>query len=433
MTEFLQQEQDYLERYKSLVEEKLNWGNSADWRHHDFETLSEKIFAETGVMLSSTTLKRIWGKLKYDSIPNSNTLNALAAFIGHENWIAFKAKAYPSHTTESEPTQYTTKKHNSSKKAPLKWAAISLFVIAFIILALGIQRGKRNFSAAELSNITFTSTPVSQGIPNTVVFKYDVSHLGTDDVMIQQSWDKRLQFDIDADRHEVTSTYYFPGYFRAKLLVEGQIVKEHDLYIKSDGWLATLNTKPQPRYFLEEELIDKKWLGIKEDIVLEAQSKAAEPPVVVGFHYVDDFGDLQSDHFTMEASFKNTYDKGDGVCQFSKIVVLCTDGAFLIPFSIPGCTGDIRLVFNDVVQLGKENDLTAFGCDFSDWQDFKLEVEDREVTMSLNGQPIHSLTYQENAGRVVGFRFLFAGNGEVDNVRLLGADGALAFEEGFEK
>ena len=91
MTDFLRNEKEYLEQYKLFVESKLNWGESKGWRHQDFESLSEKIFSETGVMLSSTTLKRIWGKLKYDSIPNSNTLNALAAFIGKENWLEFKS------------------------------------------------------------------------------------------------------------------------------------------------------------------------------------------------------------------------------------------------------------------------------------------------------------------------------------------------------
>ncbi len=429
MTEFLHNEQDYLERYKQEVEYKLNWGKSEEWRSQDFETLSQKIFEETGVMLSSTTLKRVWGKLKYDSVPNSNTLNALTAFIGHESWLEFRTKISEAETLNSPPVQALNKKKNKLKSATLKWAAATVFLAGFILLALGLQDGKRTFSKTELANITFTSTPVAQGIPNTVVFKYDISHIATDDAMIQQSWDRRLQFDIDPNKHEVTSTYYFPGYFRAKLLVDEVITKEHDLYIQSDGWITTLNRNPQPRYFLEDELKKDGFLGVKDQIIAEEHLKDGEELSVLAYHYVDDFGDLQSDNFSMEASFRNTHDKGNGICQFSKIVVLCTEGAFLIPFSIPGCTGDLRLVFNDVSKQGKENDLSAFGCDFSEWQDFKLEAKNRHVTMTLNGEPIHTLTYQHDAGRVVGFRFLFTGNGEVDNVRLLEKDGRVVFEE----
>ena len=227
MTEFLQKEQDYLEHYKLLVEEKLNWGKSENWRHHDFETLSNKIFEETDVMLSSTTLKRVWGKLKYNSVPNSNTLNALASYIGFESWMEFRTKVDSDQSEHSTTDQATAKKKTNFKNAPLKWAAISVFLAGFILLALGLQDSKRTFSEAELAGITFTSTPVAEGIPNTVIFKYDLSNIVTDDAMIQQSWDRRLQFEIDPDKHEVTSTYYFPGYFRAKLLVDGVITKEN--------------------------------------------------------------------------------------------------------------------------------------------------------------------------------------------------------------
>ncbi len=444
MTEFLQNEQGHMEQYKLLVEEKLNWGNSADWRHHDFETLSRKIFEETGVLLSSTTLKRIWGKLKYDSIPNSNTLNALASFIGYENWLEFRttiASAHAGSQAENglddfhlqnghEPTKSVVGK----KKRFFNWAAFALLVVTVLIFALGfiLNKNKKELLPTKLSNVTFTSTPVAEGIPNTVVFKYDVSQLHTNEVAIQQSWDRRLRFNVDANRNEATMTYYYPGYFRAKLLVDGQVVKEHDLYLKTDGWLATLNWRPQPRYFLKEELKKEGSLGVNDVTITEVQTND-DAPSVVGFHYVDNFGELISDNFTLETSFKNTYFKGNGVCQLTRIVILCSEGAMIIPFSIPGCVGDLRLVINDVVQDGKKHDLSAFGCDFSQWQKLKFEVRDREVFISLNGELVHQLSYLENAGKVAGIRFLFAGNGEVDDVRLLGAEGELVFEEMFDE
>ena len=137
----------------------------------------------------------------------------------------------------------------------------------------------------------------------------------------------------------------------------------------------------------------------------------------MGFHYVDDFDGLQSDNFTMEASFKNTYSRGDGVCRNTRIVILCTRGAIIIPFSIPGCVGDLELMANDVSQGGDKYDLSAFGCDFSNWQKLKLAVRNRKVMISLNNIPVHQLTYEENAGEIAGMRFLFTGSGAVDDVR----------------
>ena len=81
-----------LTRAKKLIEAKLNWGESEDWTNQDFVALSEKIQEQLNIPLSHVTLKRIWGKVKYESLPNTHTLNTLVQFIGYENWREFKIK-----------------------------------------------------------------------------------------------------------------------------------------------------------------------------------------------------------------------------------------------------------------------------------------------------------------------------------------------------
>ncbi|HEY1056610.1 MAG TPA: hypothetical protein VGE24_15795, partial [Emticicia sp.] len=90
---------------KKLIEEKLGWGNSEKWTNQDFEDLSQRIFEATAITLSPTTLKRIWGKVKYDSAPTVTTLNTLAQFIGFEHWRAFRQNHFPKngHTGIEEP------------------------------------------------------------------------------------------------------------------------------------------------------------------------------------------------------------------------------------------------------------------------------------------------------------------------------------------
>src|SRR5258705_8199267 len=83
---------EYLQLCIRLIEQKLNWRPADEWRNYEFTELSEKILDSTGVNLSATTLKRIFGKLKYESLPSSATLNALSAFIGYESWMDFKSK-----------------------------------------------------------------------------------------------------------------------------------------------------------------------------------------------------------------------------------------------------------------------------------------------------------------------------------------------------
>ncbi|MGB5820903.1 MAG: hypothetical protein WBG90_15565, partial [Saonia sp.] len=59
------------------IEEKLNWGSSSLWHNDVFVELSEVIHEKTQVLLSPTTLKRVWGRVDYKSDPSISTLNTL--------------------------------------------------------------------------------------------------------------------------------------------------------------------------------------------------------------------------------------------------------------------------------------------------------------------------------------------------------------------
>jgi hypothetical protein len=81
-----------IEKTIKLYESDTGWGDSNDWSNQDFLILSEKIRERTGVMLSHVTLKRVWGKVKYDSLPSTHTLNTLVQFLGYESWRDFRSQ-----------------------------------------------------------------------------------------------------------------------------------------------------------------------------------------------------------------------------------------------------------------------------------------------------------------------------------------------------
>src|SRR5687767_5441651 len=80
----------YLQQCLDQIEQKLAWGPHTEWTNYDFEKLSETISGATGVTLSISTLKRLWGKVTYKNVPALNTLNTLARFAGYEDWRTLK-------------------------------------------------------------------------------------------------------------------------------------------------------------------------------------------------------------------------------------------------------------------------------------------------------------------------------------------------------
>ena len=55
----------------------------------EFEKLSDSVFKHTGVLLSPTTLKRLWGYLDEKVVPRRSTLDVLSQYVGWSCWDTF--------------------------------------------------------------------------------------------------------------------------------------------------------------------------------------------------------------------------------------------------------------------------------------------------------------------------------------------------------
>lgn len=405
-----------------LIEKKLNWGSSKDWLNQDFQLLSDQIFEETRIRLSITTLKRVWGKVNYNSAPSISTLNTLALFLGHENWSTFKQNHQPA------PKVREVKKSASYAKPFAAVLFILLAACTVVLLASGSKKAPVSYSAEEIEKVSFSSQPVTLGLPNSVVFNYDFADIDPDSCFIQQSWNDALTFEVDKDGREASGIYYYPGYFRAKLIANNQILKEHDVHIRTNGWMATIGNGDKPRYLYKEDLYTQGELKLSDAIFSEVHEIETQNAPLLTFNFFDDFGQVSGTDFEFETRFRNTYRKSNGICQNTRILVHGKDGVLIMPFSIPGCISDLQIFMMGMSIDGKSNDLSAFGTDIHNWQDLKCISKDGQVQIYLNGKMIREFTAPASIGDVVGFKYRFSGAGEVDYVRLTGGQGVVLEE-----
>ena len=403
------------------IETKLGWGSATQWHSDVFIELSDTIQKETNVLLSPTTLKRVWGKVNYNSAPSISTLNTLAQFAGYLNWRAFKNK---STTTEGNKPE-----HNTEKGQTKVFVYASIIAVVFISLFSVIGSMTDKNKDFDFSKIKFESRPITKGLPNSVVFDLDLKGLDSDSIHIQQYWDVTKTIKLKRNQSQATGQYYFPGYFRAKLLVDGDIKKEHDLFIKSEGWLGTIDYEPIPKYF-NEASIQNENLKLSDDALSEIASH--EKPLVSSFHIVEQFEDLSADNFVLKTAFRNVYNDKWAVCETTRLVILGTKGAMIIPFSIPGCVSEIGVLLNDVFLNGKEHDLSAFGVDLSELKDVEVKVENKNVKVTVDGEVIFMKRYNESIGNVVGLRYRFLGAGEVDYIKLMDLDDKMLIDTDFD-
>lgn len=410
----------YIGKCKSLIEEKLAWGSSAAWQNQDFETLREKIFETTHTQLSITTLKRLWGKVQYNSTPNGTTLNALAQFVGYDNWRAFTLNGMPPSVENVE----TASPSNALPNAPSVFGRAKSKTIwlglCIITLAGATAFWTLNYKHKKLifKDIYFSSKPVTLGLPNSVVFKYDASNSNADSVFIQQSWDTRLRHRVDKYQKEYVCTYYRPGYYRAKLILNDSVVKEHDVFIESQGWLGIIEKEPIPIYLPKKNIEYKGSISISEaELIRQGVDFAKEIPWV-NLTLVDKNKTVPSNHFTMEVVLKNTYNKGDAVCQHTKVVLLGTDNAIVIPLSIKGCVGELELILANERIKGSTRDLSLFGVNFNDWIKVRYEVSNNHAKIFVNNQLAYQGQQKGMIGKVVGTRLQFRGAGAMKTFAL---------------
>ncbi|MBD1366191.1 hypothetical protein IDJ77_20435 [Mucilaginibacter sp. ZT4R22] len=410
----MQKEGFYIARWRQVTEEALDWGSSAGWSDLDFEKLSERFLHKTGTMLSVTTLKRIWGKVKYDSTPNAATLNALAKFAGYDDWRAFKQNIDTENVPLATAIKLPTKRRNYLP------AIISMAVTLLVLVAIlaWIIKPKQPEMAATNVPVKFEARVVAEGLPNSVVFNYDASGLHTDSLTLQQTWDPSRTERIAASGRQHTSIYYHPGYFTAKLIDKGQVKKETPVYVQTKGWVGLLDKFPVPTYLSAADIHLPGALG------LPAKNLARKTglPVFNGqwlrFYNVREFDGINGSDFTLETTLRNTSTPEESSCRNVIVYILGKQNAIIIPLANKGCSSALTIFTSSDWIHGKDRDLSAFGCDFSQFQNLRCSVKNMQLTVQLNGVQIFKTPITQTIKDIAGICVAFEGAGEIQDIKL---------------
>jgi hypothetical protein len=419
-----------------LIEEKLGWHQPDSWSTQDFEQLSEEIALQTGISLSVTTLKRVWGRVKYTSAPTTTTLNALVQFVGYASWRDFENTLLTEYASGVESQQVTSAKAaelvrsgNSVNRRPW-WIGVGLVAALAVILLMFLNYSfPKSLSADDFS---FSSRPVTSGIPNSVVFRYDATASPTDSVFIQQSWDPSRRQRVSKNGHEYTSMYYYPGFFRAKLVIGTMVVREHDLFIPSEGWLAAVMQEPVPVYFNKSEVIRNGALGIPV-AAIERQNIPMQPkPPTVRYRNVHRFNGLMNDNFLFETQVRSEYKGGAGICQHANIIILCKNDVFIIPLSAAGCVANLGLLLAGHNASATETDLSAFGVAPDQWVKVQCEARNKHVRLFVDGKKAYEADFPNEPTEIVGISYEFEGTGSVDYVMFSRLNGKAVFKDNFD-
>jgi hypothetical protein len=407
--------------------------------------LSDDIFSRTETRLSVTTLKRVWGRIKYQSSPSTTTLNALAKYAGYADWRNFELEI---NTVQADlPSLIATKKPitavpaaNKNKRWYLTVGALLILLALAWLLATSSDSPPFNLATSpapasaaplSLSNVpaiiaddyTFTSEKIkTEGVPNAVVFRYDATMAGADyPVRISQSWDTARSVVVSAYDSVHSSQYFYPGFFNAKLLVGNQVVQSHNLHITAPDWVGAIHRPGTPVYLAPESFRDHDTLVVNEQM-LQQYNVQLEPSLPeVRLYRVPDLPTIRSDDFSFETTLRSDYNSGSGACQAINVLLLLKNDAIIVPLRATGCTGNVSVFALGTEMNAGSTDLSGFGTNLSNWTRLGIEGRDRQLRFLVNNQPALTMTVDVDPNDIIGVSIRLQGPGRVRETFLRGS------------
>ena len=419
-------EREYIDLCKRHISDRYMIGADNQWRQRDFETLIRVVKEKSGISLSLSTIKRIW-KNDFDKIPHLTTLDALVSALDYNSWFDFKK-------SNRQVKNVGASKSFSYYAIPGVLLLGAILIVGFLVIepkdATSIPQRAREVKAH--GPVTFAANKTkSFGVPNTVIFKYNVENIDADSFYLQQSWNEVHRVPIDPTAGNYSSTYYVPGFHRAKLLANDSIFKTSRIHIQTRNWLPLVKYSRDdliPIYLRDPQILKGGNMSITVDQLRQAGVDLSKQ-FITSYHNVQAFG-ISSNNFRLNTRVKSD-SLGNYPCPQISITILCEEHIFYVPLTTLGCVGNIGVKFGEVIEDASNSDLSAFGRDIYQWQNLTIEVSDKNAKVMLKNEPIYNSVFSQDFGEVVGLVLNFTGTGTVDYVELLGPDNKLILKNSF--
>ncbi len=409
-------EQDYIALCKKQIEERFSFGNGHGYSQRDLEILSQYIEEKTGVNISLSTLKRLW-KNDFKQSPQLATLNALVEILDYKDWQHFKLE----------------NRKNKRKFKPLfagVFISLAFLIIAFLIFS-GFGETKRKIRINGPVEFT-TEKTVTSGIPNTVIFKYDVSNVEADSFYIQQSWNDNHRFAIDSEKNAFTNIYYESGFHRARLIANDSMIAMRPIHILSDGWDPHIYYSEEdliPIDFKNENFISNGRLHLDKTL-LKKRGVDLSRTFLSRITNSREFN-VPSDNFSFTTRIKSD-SVFTSLCPWMTVIIVTDVHIFSVGMQKKGCERYAWYKMGEITRGGGDNDLSALGGDVYDWQDIKVSVRDKNAAIYINDELAFTEKFKEDFGDIVALLYIFEGTGSIDYVRLDDPEGEVVFEDEFE-
>ena len=393
----------------------------------DLDQLSQYIEEVDGVNISLSTLKRVW-KNDFKSGPQTATLNSLARILEYKGWQDFKLQ-------NRLRVNSTGKDSVGSSLIRSEYLRVGLILMALVIgVACLISYTRSKESVVINGPVLFSADKtITEGVPNTVIFNYDVSSVSADSFFIQQSWNRWRRRKIDSNQRIYSSIYYESGYHRAKLIANDSIIARLPIHILSDGWEPHMYYSESDDRFIDftnESFEENSQLHLPLSL-LEKKGIDMSRSFYTRISNSKDFN-ISSDNFHFSTRFKlDTVTSSN--CPWLRFQIVTEKHIFYVNLVQKGCELFATYKIGEIVRKGETANLAGLGQNVFDWQEVDIEVQNRQAIIRVNGDISYRELFTEDFGQIMGIAYLFDGTGSIDNVYLSDIDSVNVYKDDFDR
>ncbi len=446
------EDKELVKRCVAELSARMGYAEPGALSQRDYEHLCEVIAEKTGVLISLSTIKRIFAG-KFERSPQMATLNALTQFTGYGGWQDFKMQQrlraqrhsgplaevpvaeammppFPS-AAATQPAAVAPPRRQKPV-APFLKATALLLVVSLGVLVFFLATKQKEQPAAPAGEVMFAARKaVATGVPNSVVFSYNIDQVAADSFFIQQSWDPARRVPVSKENYTQTDIYYEPGYHQAKLIANGRVLKEIPVSISTEGWMAY--SRPVagglPQYITTPIVRDGRLGAAATDLPANGIDPREDRYYLYSFFPAAPRGD--GGDFTLQARLR-MHPVKPVHCPRTMLVVYCENGVYYFKTTLPGCISEIDAQFMENHVSGKKHDLSGLGLDVFNWYEMALQVHGQQVELRVDGKPVLRVPYARKAGPIKGFNIISNGLCEADRITLLDAAGKAVYADDFD-
>lgn len=386
-----------------------------------FDHIATEIEKKTGTLISGTTIRRL-SNGEFSRMPQTATLNALAAYLDFKNWQEYKLSLQNVAKDKPAPT--------SRSKTPVY---VGLGFLALVVLVVVYFTYPAKHTLANLDKATFSAHKnTNNDIPNTVVFDYNVDEVTADSFFVQQSWDKNRRIKIHKNSYTATDIYYEPGYHIAKLIANDSIIKAVDVSIPTDKWFFYANeykARYKTEYIKTENFINNGILSLTADDLVKNKIETDENKIYLYSFFPSQF-EVSSDNYTLNTRVRMK-EVRNNLCPYITLEIYTQRFFMMVKSTTKGCASEAALFFGEKEFNGKQNDLSPIAYDVTEWTDVELTVRNKHVSIKINGEESFTTDYVNSGKLITGLSFISNGLCEVDKVELAGLDGKVVYKNEF--